>query len=416
MLDPSHENSSIQTKPTMSWFSTLHHGISLFFSSQLFGHVIMFTVLNLYGGFSILSTYSLKNMNPVVFATLRAMITAMTLIPVCLVVDRNYSFVKHKSIRKQGQYEEIEPISSSSSSSLRSQVSHYGRLFWNKFPTMKQLTQLCSCGIFLMLNQIFYTTGMYLTSPVIAAVFQPAVAVFTCLFSVLLKREKSSVWKFLGVMVAAVGAVSMLVINTLTTNHSTSKSTTSSSSSSEYEWMYGVAGTCCFIANTLSYSFYLITQKTLLDKGIPPITITTYSFCTECVFLGLLGAFFFPFFYPKKVTLLGWVGLFYAGIAQGSVSFTLGTYAAKLLSPAVISVYSCVNPIIAALYTLVFLGKVSSPWVLIGIVLITLGVFLVSFARYRENKNALQEQHKSTTITITEENKKELVLLKQTNT
>lgn len=402
------EDPSIQLQPTVSYFQTLKHWIKLFFSSQLFGHLIMLTVLNLYGGFSILSTYSLKNMNPVVFATLRAMITAITLIPVCLIVDRNYSFSKHKSnaASKQGQQIE-EPIYS-----FRSHASHYWTQFWNKFPTQKQFKQLCSCGIFLMLNQIFYTTGMYLTSPVIAAVFQPAVAVFTCLFSVLLKREKSSVWKFLGVVVAAVGAVSMLLINTLTSNTTTSTSSNNNTNNNN-EWIYGVAGTLCFIANTFSYSFYLITQKTLLDKGIPPITITTYSFCTECVFLAFLGAFFLPFFHPKKVSPMGWFGLFYAGIAQGSVSFTLGTYAARLLSPAVISVYSCVNPVIAAVYTFIFLGKLSSPWVLIGVVLITLGVFLVSFARYRENKKAWSEQAAKVIIITTEESKEELEIIQK---
>ncbi len=362
-----------------NYFTQLKSLVVAIVSSQLFGHALKLINLNISGGFTVLSTFSLQTIHPVLFSFFRTVLTSLCLIPMCLVIDSGYQFqtvhntkqsIYYESIQGEGQEVVVTESTSSFFSTIRNKC-------LGKIPTKKQFKLLVICGVCLMCNQVCYLLGLLWTSPVIAAVFQPAIAAFTCVLSILVKKEKFSILKCLGVLVAMSGAIAMMLITSLSGHKEKEEN---------IGWM-GIIGTLCLFGNTISYSFYLIFQKELLDMKVPPITITTYCFTTECVLLSLVSIPFYPHQNFKRITTMAWVGLLYAGLALGTVAYSLGSYAARLLSPTIVSVYSCVSPMFAALYMFVFLGHVPSPLVLIGVFLITTGVLMVIFARYREGKS-----------------------------
>lgn len=72
----------------------------------------------------------------------------------------------------------------------------------------------------------------------------------------------------------------------------------------------------------------------------------------------------------------------------GSIPFAITTFASKHLGPTAVSIHSTYLPLISALFAYLFMGQTLSYFVIFGAILITIGVLLVVFARWRETKQA----------------------------
>lgn len=159
-----------------------------------------------------------------------------------------------------------------------------------------------------------------------------------------------------------------------------------------------ILGLLCLLGNTFSYAIYLIHQRNLLVSGVPAVTVTFWSFFFGLGTSFLCALYAFPSFSLRKVDTMSVLGVLYAAIPYGSLQFVITTYASKLSTPTIVSIYSTVSPLVATSVGVVYFKEIPSPLVLVGAALILLGVLFVIGARYKETR---QERARSTDPTET---------------
>jgi len=205
-----------------------------------------------------------------------------------------------------------------------------------------------------------------------------------------MKQEPRSLLKILGVLIAVIGSVFMLLVSGL------SKSDQSGLSGITFT-AKGVIGCVLLLANTLCFAAYFIVQKVLLNRGIPPVTVTAWSFGFGWIVSFLAAIYFLPSFDMYSVPLIGYIGVLYSGIAHGVVSFSISTYAARYTSPTVVGIYETLAPVFSMIFAYIFLHETTTWLVLVGGVVIMLGVLVVIIARYREDRAVRMEVFHSNT-------------------
>jgi drug/metabolite transporter (DMT)-like permease len=350
-----------------------------FTTSQLFAHMLLLFNCLLYGGFHVLSVQSLKQMHPIIFSTFRTYILAVTMMPIALFVDRKHTFVN----------EADEPSSSLMTSNKFTSIIHWiwCKVIKSKIPANKKdILWLLCIGCILGLNIFTFIVALSLVSPIVISVISPSQTVFTCLIAVLLKREGRSLLKFAGVFLAVAGSISTLVISALLKKDNNTNTETGNGGGNILASIdiSSLLGCSLMIANTLGSAIYLIVQKSLLDKGIPPMTLTAWTCSVASIAMTFISAFFFPSFHPSTIQRYTWITLLYAGLIIGTLSYTISAYAAKFTSPTVISVYNCIMPIVSSIFMYLFLGQTVTWVTAIGAILITAGVLMVGIAKQRE--------------------------------
>lgn len=343
-----------------------------FLTSQLFCHSLLLLQQILFGGFGVIGPMSIKHFpHSIFFACLRAMIMALTIFPVSLILDWRHSF-------RHTQYSDRR--------SLRDHL-------LAKIPSLRDTMLLFVIGVNVLTNILTYVLAVSLTNYTIVAIIQPMATVFTCVFSILLRREGKSLVKILGVAFAVIGSVSMLLIITFFGDGSSSSSGNSSDSGKSSFNAKSLIGALVYLFNTFITATFLILQRVALDRKIPPFTVTSYSMLLAQGFALFIGAFWIKDFRPMTIPSIGWIGLVYSGIVIGSLGFALGSYSAKFTSPTVVSVYSTTAPIISVIFQYVFLSQTTTMYAIFGAMLITTGVIMVGYAKRKEELQQAKEQH-----------------------
>ncbi|KAL9654523.1 hypothetical protein ABK040_006588 [Willaertia magna] len=406
-------------------------------------HVLLITNLLLFSGFILLTPKPMKILNPLVFAFFRILFTFIPLVPITMVIDRNFYFRSESEIER----EKLKYLKKRSNFKLikKLQDIYIYFLFENKLiiyikrklPKRKDFIRLCLCGITVTFNQLFFTLGFFLCNATISGIMQPLTAIIVCTLSMMLKVEQRSILKFIGVIISVIGAIAMLLISAFTKsgtvhnlmndkeqvdvfirsllwlNNIISKNS-GVDNNSTLDTILFIFGLICLIINTTSYSCYLILQKKLLQKGVPPITVTCWSFFVG-LFIAFIGAsYYFPNFNYRKIDNSIVLAILYAGVINGAFTFIFNTYAGKLSTPTVLGIYSTLSPLFSMLTGMIALGEQVSPLVFIGAILILFGVAVVIFARWKESKQqqlvSLEEAHH-----LEECNDKNVVMMMEDN-
>lgn len=330
--------------------------------TTIFAHFLLLFNQLMFGGFAVLGNMSITHFNMILFSCLRTIIMSAAIFPVALLIDWKYTFRP-----------ETDKIT-------------LKQCFLAKIPTAKDALLIVTLGIVLLICIMTYVTAVGLAPYTILAIIQPCTTVFTCLLSILLKREAKSVLKIVGVSFAVVGSMSMLVIMALTDN-----TVNEDNSGSLLGLTFNVKtlmGSLIILVNTLMTAVYLTLQRIALDRKIPPFTLTSYSLFVAAVISMFISFFFIKGFHPSQIPRIGWIGLIYSGIAIGSLNFSLTAYASKHTSPTVVSVYGTTAPIISTIFLYVFLHQTTTWLASLGAILITSGVFMVGYAKWKESAPA----------------------------
>ena len=351
-------------KQALIWFST----------SQLLCHSLLLLAQVFFGGFGVIGPMSIKHFpSSALFACLRTVIMSLTIFPLAVIFDWRHSF-RHENY------------------SERNSIKQH---FLAKIPSGKDALLLVVLGTNLICNLLTYIMAVGLTNYTIVAIIQPVSTVFTCLLSILLKREGKSIVKILGVILAVVGSVAMLLIITFFGDGSPSSNVGSGSgatgtTASSFNYR-SLAGAGIYLFNTFITATFLITQRVALDRKIPPLTVTSYSMIIAQIWGMIIAAFLVKNFNPVAIPRIGWIGLVYSGIVIGSMSFGMSSYAAKFTSPTVVSVYNTTAPIISTIFQYVFLRQTTTMYAVVGAMLITVGVIMVGYAKRKEEIKQQQE-------------------------
>jgi drug/metabolite transporter (DMT)-like permease len=242
-------------------------------------------------------------------------------------------------------------------------------MFWNtslfmpKEPVNKKdLIFLFGCSFFgVVLNQILFLAGLNLTSPINSSIILSTNPIFAFVFAALILREKISFLKGSGLAMGLSGVLLLILQN--------GKPDIQSST---------FLGDVFTLANTISWAFYTVIIKRMLEK-YHPITVMKWTFLFGMLTTIPAGYTQWSTMDWSSIPVKGWLGIFFVVIFATYLGYLLISFGLRRLSPTVVSTYTYTQPVIAAYIASMF-GQDHIDIVMItSALLIFTGVFVVSW-------------------------------------
>ena len=224
--------------------------------------------------------------------------------------------------------------------------------------------RLMLCGLFgVAINQMFFFSGLKLTTPISAALIMTTTPILVLLASAIIIGERITPRKILGIIIGAAGAILLITYGKTI------------SFAQEQFW-----GNLMILINALSYGVYLVFVKSLMDR-YNPITVVFWVFL-----FGLI--FSLPFCIQEALSVnwtgfstVTWMAFIYVLLFTTFLTYLLNAFALVSVNPSVVSIYIYLQPFLAALVALVMESDQLTMVKLLAGGLIFIGVFLVSSAQ-----------------------------------
>ena len=217
------------------------------------------------------------------------------------------------------------------------------------------------CGITgVAVNQVLFFEGLARTSPVHAALILTSNPLLVLVAAAFLIKEKITWRKFTGIFLGISGAVLLIVYgNEVTIGYGT------------------MQGDLFILLNSMSYAIYLVMVKPLMKK-YNPMLVVTWVFLFGMIFTIPFGyGEFSQVQWSAMPTHVVW-SVIYVIIFATFLAYLFNTYALKTVSPAVVSYYIYIQPLIAAFIAYFLEEEKLTTLHLVSCLLIFSGVFLVS--------------------------------------
>ena len=241
-------------------------------------------------------------------------------------------------------------------------------LFWvfsirsdhEKIKSRKDLFLLILCSLFgVGMNQMLFFKGLSLTNPINASVIMTTSPIMVLFVAYLLGKERITLMKGLGVLVAAIGAYLLVTKDGISMSEGT------------------FLGDIFILLNGASYAIYLVLVKPLMMK-YKPITVIKWIF--------LFGIFCaFPFGYQellevdwRTITHEAWLSIGYVVIGSTFTVYLLNAWSLQFVNSSVVGIYIYLQPVISTLVAISFRGDLLETSTVIYSLLIMSGVYLVS--------------------------------------
>ncbi|MEQ8925800.1 MAG: DMT family transporter [Fulvivirga sp.] len=208
-------------------------------------------------------------------------------------------------------------------------------------------------------NQMLFFKGLSMTNPINGSVIMTTSPIMVMLVAYLLGREKLTVMKIVGVMVAAVGAYLLLTKDGVSLSEGT------------------FLGDLFILINGTSYAVYLVIVKPLMAK---------YKAITVIKWVFLFGIFFtLPFGFEQlsvvewnTISTEGWLSIVYVILGATFTVYLLNVWSLKHVNSSVVGIYIYFQPIISTIVAVSFRGDELYITTVVYSLLIMLGVYLVS--------------------------------------
>ncbi|XP_033132658.1 WAT1-related protein At4g19185 isoform X2 [Brassica rapa] len=287
-------------------------------------------------------------------------------------------------------------------------------------------------------NQLLFLIGLTYTNPTYAAAIQPSIPVFTFLFAVMMGTERVNMLriegqaKVGGTLVCVMGAISMVLFRgpalvgdkdaDFAMNHEINAKGQPEPTGwivsvfiglGFEQWHIGVLcliGNCMcmaaflaiqvivsvslvkFLTNSVHVSFNVETlQAPVLKKYPANLSVTALSY-----FFGTLLMVTTAFFMVKepldwRLTQSEVLAVIYAGVIASALNYGLLTWSNKIIGPALVALYNPLQPAASAFLSRIFLGSPIYLGSIVGGFFIILGLYMVTWASFRERKTAVSE-------------------------
>jgi drug/metabolite transporter (DMT)-like permease len=228
----------------------------------------------------------------------------------------------------------------------------------------KDLLFLAFCSLFgVVTNQVLFLVGLNYTSPVNSSIIVSTNPIFAFIFAALILRENITFLKGIGLSIGLTGVMLLILENG-----------TPDISSRTF------LGDLSTLVNTISWAFYTVIVKRMLEK-YHPVTVMKWTFFFGMFITVSVG-------YPQwssmnwsAIPANGWLGIGFVVIFATYLGYLLISFGLRRLSPTIVSTYTYLNPVIAA-YLATILGQDRIDLnMIISAVLIFAGVFVVSLQK-----------------------------------
>ena len=228
----------------------------------------------------------------------------------------------------------------------------------------KDLLYLFGCSFFgVVINQILFLVGLDMTTPINSSIILSTNPIFAFVFAALILRERITLLKGTGLAIGLSGVLLLILQNG-----------TPDLASSTF------LGDVFSMVNTISWAFYTVIIKRMLDK-YHPVTVMKWTFL-----FGMLTNI--PAGYHQWSTMdwlsiptTAWFEIGFVIVGATYLGYLFITFGLRRLSPTIVSTYTYTQPIIAA-YLAILMGQDHISLVMImAALMIFAGVFVVSFQK-----------------------------------
>lgn len=219
-----------------------------------------------------------------------------------------------------------------------------GILFWILFLfnrekiAKKDIGRLILVGLFgVSLNQLFFFNGLMLTSPVNSSIIMTSAPILVFCLSMIFLKERLNWSKGIGIGLGAVGATILIFLGQSGDHHSSA------------------VGDLFILINAFSYGMYLVLVKPLMQK-YRPMTVITWAFTFGTMFVLL-----YPPTWGQVYDLIQidvpvnvWLRIGFVVIFVTFLAYLFSVIALKYVTPTVTSSYIYFQPLLAALFVILF--------------------------------------------------------------
>ena len=208
-------------------------------------------------------------------------------------------------------------------------------------------------------NQILFIEGLRLTTATNASILMTSLPVFAAATAVLLGIEQLAPRRLAGILLSVTGALVLVNPFRFTADR-------------EMAW-----GNLMILGNALCYALFLVLQRPLLQR-IPWRTLIAWSFLFGGGGVLLVSLPSLASLHAAEVPAGAWWGVAYIVGLATVFAYSANTWAVRRSSPALVAAYGTLQPLVAALLAVAFLGE-RFGWIEgLGFALIAAGLWLVS--------------------------------------
>jgi drug/metabolite transporter (DMT)-like permease len=210
-----------------------------------------------------------------------------------------------------------------------------------------------------VLNQWLFVKGLSLTTVINATLLGTAIPVFTLLVSILLRNDRVSLRRILGMFLAAAGIVYLIGPDRADFSQ-TSR-----------------AGDLLIITNSLCYGTYIAISKGLVSR-YSALTVITWIFIVGCVPTVPAGVLSLAHVSLASVGAVVWLAVLYIILVPTVGAYYLNSWALARVSPGTVAVYIYLQPLIAFALGPLLLGEKLSWRIVLASALVFAGVLVVT--------------------------------------
>ena len=242
------------------------------------------------------------------------------------------------------------------------------KLFIKEKLAASDIKRLVVCGLLgVAANQLLFFNGLNLTSPIDASIIITAIPIAVLVISIFLLNEKLTKNKILGIVFGSIGAILLI------TYGNTSENTSS------------VLGNIFVLINAVSYAFYLVLVKPLMQK-YNPITVISWVFLFGFIWMFPFGIGELTQTDFSTFTLNTYLSILFVIVGTTFLAYLFNIYALKHVRPSVSGSYVYLQPavtfIIVSVYALFTIKSAYNEDISIvkiaSCLLVFLGVYLIS--------------------------------------